>query len=367
MRLPQKSNQEGYMLQLDSLRGIAVFGVMCHHFLYTSSFFSYYGSAGVQLFFLLSGYLITGILLKCKDIVTSGKQNVHFIIQRFYIRRFLRLVPAYYLLLIITAIINIEPVRKSLIWHLTYTSNFYFSIINNWDGPVSHFWTLSVEEQFYLIWPFFILLVPNKMLLTSMLMVAALGPISRFFCIEMELSKFWLWTSIFTNLDSLAMGGVLAFCTYNKKQLKQFKIYLCNFGLRIGIPLYIFCLTNNYHHFLSDTWLEILNQTIQSFCFVWLVDRAAQGFRGITGTILELRLLTYLGKISYGIYLYHNFIPVLLAKFSAYILIYWGFNLSINFFHEVIITVIIAILSWHLIEKPINNFKQHFNYLKKEQ
>lgn len=107
-------SQPGYMIQLDALRALAVFGVLIAHFAPPTFFLNsvfHSGELGVQLFFLLSGFLITGILLRCRDLVELGKQDVGYTIKTFYIRRFLRLMPIYYLVIAIGVLINIEPIK----------------------------------------------------------------------------------------------------------------------------------------------------------------------------------------------------------------------------------------------------------------
>jgi len=364
-----KGNPTPYMIQLDALRALAVFGVLVHHFL-PGSFLSRvlnWGQLGVQLFFLLSGYLITGILLRCRERVELNKQDTWFTLRRFYIRRFLRLIPIYYLVLIITALLNFEPVRRSLVWHLTYTSNIYFSILNRWDGCVSHFWSLSVEEQFYLFWPFIIMLAPKKYLHSILFIAVFIGPISRFLCIAAGLNTYWRWTMLFTNLDLLAMGAVLAFYNQNLEWKKRYKYkaYLCKFGFWIGIPLLAAFTIINYrypHHVV----LKIFYQSTMSLCFVWLVNSASQGFSGAIGSVLEFKLLTYLGKISYGIYVYHNFVPTIIRHIFRAMGLSISKSVHIQFILFTIVTLLISAISWHLIEKPINNLKEHFGYINRQ-
>jgi peptidoglycan/LPS O-acetylase OafA/YrhL len=92
--------------------------------------------------------------------------------------------------------------------------------------------------------------------------------------------------------------------------------------------------------------------------FCWLVSSASRGFNGIVGNLLEFNLFVYLGKITYGIYLYHNFVPKLLS-------VIFGIEYDKSLLHfilAVVVTLGIASLSWHLIEQPINNLKRYFKY-----
>lgn len=357
--------QPGYMIQLDALRALAVFGVLIAHFAPPTFFLNsifHSGELGVQLFFLLSGFLITGILLQCRERVDLGNQDVGYTIKIFYIRRFLRLMPIYYLVIAIAIIINIEPIKNSPFWYLTYTSNIYNSIIGHWD-EASHLWSLAVEEQFYLFWPWFIFFLPKKHLLKFMIIAFAIGPFSRFLCIAFGLNPYWRWTLPFTNLDPLAMGGILAFLNY-QTSLKQYKIYLCKLGFWLGIPLLIFLrITESLYR--DNVFYEVFFQTSLCLFFVWLVAHAAQGFGGVIGTVLEIKPLIYIGKISYGIYLCHYFMLTIIPRIFDKIGLPYPNNIFLEFVLMTVFSLLIASLSWHLIEKPINNLKRHFKYTKK--
>ena len=107
----------------------------------------------------------------------------------------------------------------------------------------------------------------------------------------------------------------------------------------------------------------IIGNTIISIIFMFLINRAAQGFGGITGKILERKPLVYIiGKISYGIYLYHLFMPPILSRGFHYLGLHYPDLSLIRFILQTAATLIVAMLSWHFIEKPINNFKKHFEY-----
>jgi peptidoglycan/LPS O-acetylase OafA/YrhL len=347
----------GYMVQLDSLRALALFGVMTEHFVPSSVYSSLISSwnsasplewgSGVTLFFVLSGFLISGILLRCRELISSTKQSIRFTLQRFYIRRFLRIFPIYYLTLAVAAIL-FEKVRNDLFWHLTYTTNLMVFVRDSFDAYATHFWTLAMEEQFYLIWPLVILLLPQKHLLTAILSVITLAPLFRFIgYYGLGLSTTQIGVFPLASLDALGLGALLAFYTHNHERFKYTKRNLCKFGLLVCLPVLLNVL---------------IKPSILAIYFVWLVNSAAQGFGGISGKFLELKPLVFIGKISYGMYLYHNFMN------PIYDIISWHLNLSnkmpllLIIALKVAATFAIAIPSWFLIEKPINNLKRHFSY-----
>jgi peptidoglycan/LPS O-acetylase OafA/YrhL len=356
----------GYMIQLDSLRAIAVLSVMFSHFTPTNVSNSFaaalkpvYGwFPGVPLFFVLSGFLITGILLRLRDLVSSNKQSIGFTLKRFYIRRFLRIFPIYYLTLFVTAII-FKQVRSVFFWHLTYTTNIMLFFRGTFDETSSHFWSLSMEEQFYIIWPFIILLVPEKHLLKSILLTIPLAVISRFGCYFSGASVIQIANFSLSCLDSLAL---LAFFTHHYYRFQHARQNFCKVGIWICLPiliLFIFALK-------VELFDVLIKPTILAIFYVWLVDRAAIGFGGIPGKILELKPLVFIGKISYGIYVIHYFMTALFMK------IFWYFDLTdkvsvpIEILLKTLVTFALAVPAWYWIERPINNLKHRFSYEKKQ-
>jgi peptidoglycan/LPS O-acetylase OafA/YrhL len=371
--LSQASNPV-YMVQLDSLRSLALFGVMIEHFLPVNAYSTLISpwhefspiewGSGVTLFFVLSGFLITGILLRCKDIIKLTKQDIAFTLQRFYIRRFLRIFPIYYLTLIIAAIV-FKKVRSDIIWHLTYTTNILIFIQDLYDQYVSHFWTLAIEEQFYLAWPLVILLLPQKHLLKAIYLTIALAPISRFIChYILGLSMTQVNVFPLASLDALGLGSLLAFYTHNHDKFMNAKRNLCKFGLWVCLPLMILLIIFSFI-FEGTYFLNILlRPTILSIFFVWLVSSSAKGYGGILGKFLELKPLIYIGKISYGLYIYHYFMNPLYGIISWHLNFHGSTPLLLEITLKVLASFFIAIPSWIFIEKPINDFKSHFSYKK---
>jgi peptidoglycan/LPS O-acetylase OafA/YrhL len=151
-----------------------MFGVMWAHFLKERH--SAFGSIGVWLFFTLSGFLI--ILLRCKDGIDAGSGTLRGALAAFYVRRALRIIPVYYLGLLLKRVVAPSDVGAEMPWHLAFASNFYF-----FDRPftplTAHFWTLAVEEQFYLLWPAVILLATGRHLKPMLMAVIASAPLFR--------------------------------------------------------------------------------------------------------------------------------------------------------------------------------------------
>src|SRR5262249_40880734 len=151
-----------YMPQLDGLRAVAVLAVVAHHTLPGPLVDALNpGAAGVRLFFVLSGFLITGILLGCRE--SMAQQGAGQALASFYARRFLRIFPLYYFALAVVLLAGVQEARDGAAWHLAYLSNVY-GVRQGWLGSLAHFWSLAVEEQFYLVWPALVLSLPRPWL-----------------------------------------------------------------------------------------------------------------------------------------------------------------------------------------------------------
>ena len=357
------------MPQLDGLRALAVGAVLVHHFLPLQRFipdnFVSFGELGVRLFFVLSGFLITGILLKCRIDSDSSNEPRSFKLRQFYVRRFLRIFPVYYLTLAIVVLLNLPTARETIFWHLSYLSNVYFALRGGFEGPLSHFWSLAVEEQFYLIWPWLIIFPPKKYLHSTLIITIILAPLFRLIMHVLWESEVASAILLFGCLDALGLGALLAYY-HSERVLEQKAPGFLNFSLYTGILLFAVLLVARV--FNTGRWLTLAAMYLAtSLLFVWLVGRAAPGFKGWIGKALELRPVVYIGRISYGIYIFHNFMPLIVPKFFGIIGLPYpqGRGASIQQFVILCVaTLVFASLSWRFFEGPINSLKRHFQYGK---
>jgi len=359
------------MPQLDALRFFAVLGVMIAHLWHPKRLPWLFGDLdwaglGVRMFFVLSGFLITGILLDCRKKAEKTGASSMFFIRQFYARRFLRIFPVYYLVIIIALIVDFPPARDVWGWLISYTTNVYITVNNDWVGSFGHFWTLAVEEQFYLIWPWIILFIPRKRLLPIMLFFISLGPIYRAFAyklypFDIGAMDFKAGTFTLGSLDSLAIGALLALAWSSDIPKETIQKYLTRLILPIGLILYTISLIF-YHYRIRPSVFFVASDFSSSLIFAWLISSAGLGFRNFAGKVLEFEPLRYLGKITYGIYVYHYFPPLVLVP----LLSRFGYQLQIpsllSFVLSSLITIVVASISWRWFEQPINNLKRHFQY-----
>ncbi|MCX7140943.1 MAG: acyltransferase [Proteobacteria bacterium] len=170
-----------YNPRLDGLRCLAVFGVLPVHFVPASWFLQYAdtGNLGVKLFFVLSGYLITAILLEQRERVEAGRASLQRALAAFYARRFLRLTPVYFAYLV-AALVLVPGFAPYAGWYFAYLQNFLFAAQPEvFAKYLAHFWTLAIEEQFYLLMPALLLAVPRRRVLTLVLALVAAGSLFR--------------------------------------------------------------------------------------------------------------------------------------------------------------------------------------------
>lgn len=336
-------------LQLDAMRGIAVLAVMLHHI--APSFLSALPLAwgGVRFFFVISGFLITGILLKAKDLIVEGEQSVGFALKQFYFKRVLRIFPIFYLSLAVLALFNAGQVRDYLLWHLTYLSNFRFIQDGYFHNYVSHFWTLAVEEQFYLVWPAVVLFVPRRYLIPVILLCVGAGITYRYVAVTYLFNPVACEAHPLACVDTLAAGSLLAVLFRECKTTPKWYMLYAIFGWIGGISIIADIL-------LTHDWLNVQRfmfmPVAMSLFSIGMISRATTGYTGIGRVILEFKPLVYIGTISYGLYVYHAIVQSFLVQ--AGFKPYQGGQIALSLG----LSLLLAVLSWHFFEKPINSLKR---------
>ena len=330
---------------LDGLRGLAILLVVVYHnFGFINVFF--FGWLGVDLFFVLSGFLITDILLK-----TVGKKGY---LKNFYIRRVLRIFPLYYLCLILFLIVlpqttiqlDVQYYVDHQVWLWTYLQNWIYTFQSpGQTNALNHLWSLAVEEQFYLLWPLAVLIIrkPGYLLLfISLVLVAVLGLRLLVWINQIsDLAYFNLYT--FTRIDGLCIGCMIALLQRVKSNfLERNKaiIILCFAGLNFG-----FFFVNRRYQF-SFPYLAFAGYTTFAMMFGLLVNEAVTRQSKLINLLFNNPLLKFFGKISYGFYVFHW--PVYLLLFPY--LLPWISKLTngtlVQFLVSVVATIAAIVISW---------------------
>lgn len=364
--------EDKYYKQLDGIRFIAVAVVMIDHWL-GETIRVPLGFFGVNTFFVLSGFLITGILLKAKlKNEASGASNLGSI-KSFVIRRSLRIFPIYYLLILVLALLNVPPVREYLIWYLTYAVNLLVVIRRQWLGSTDHLWSLAVEEQFYLFFPWLVLFLPKRWLLPTFYAMIV-GAIALRLGLWLRGSN---WVVLFcltpTTFDALVAGSVLAhFHVFRPELMPKIRRWFAGLAA-LALVGCVWIALEPAGTPRPDLGVDVLLRALFSVMGFWLIAQAVAGFTGPVKAFLENRAVIYFGRISYGLYIYHNFVysyyhtpedhPTAqllrwLGRHAPVLAESWAFRLALFF----TLCVGLATLSWYLIEKPINGLKRYFKY-----
>ena len=289
--------ETGHLLQLDGLRTVAIALVMAEHLfplhrlivnwfpsmegLRPGQIVPPLGFIGVSLFFVLSGFLITRILLSCRERWREGESTLGRELRVFYFRRTLRIFPLYYGVLLVLAVLDVRQIHDRLPYHLTYTFNWLLTFPEHYSrgGFERHFWSLCVEEQFYLIWPWLILLAPRRLLLPGLLLTFAMGPAWRgFFTLSLTSAGEpwpWQWTMFPTPacFDLLAMGAIVAYAW--NTPARRALLWIC---LLLGLPMAGFAV-GMYQSDLLITQRQIFQQTGLALLFAAVVGSPRRAYR----------------------------------------------------------------------------------------
>lgn len=275
--------------------------------------------------------------------------------RRFYLRRTLRIFPLYYFAIVMALAFAPQPAREQLPWLASYTYNIWISALGWWPPYFSHFWSLCVEEQFYLLWPWVVLYAPWRGLKGLALAVILAGPMYRWMAVELELSNVAIYAFTLSSMDALGMGALLAVVSRGRIAEQRVEVGLRWIAFPLGVAGLAVLHTIDVHAGIKLPQV-VLFDTFAALVFVWLVAAASRGIGGLGNALLGTRPIVYLGTVSYGVYVYHLFMPDLLRPAFALFGIYIAPKGVTEFLIVSMATVATAIASWHLMERPIIAF-----------
>jgi peptidoglycan/LPS O-acetylase OafA/YrhL len=346
---------------LDGLRGIAILLVLPVHSPLRKVFD--YGWIGVDLFFVLSGYLITGILLDSK-----GRPGYF---SSFYARRALRIWPLYYFVLTIAfgvspylgGIFAVHVGDGSLPWFLTY--------LQNWGagsrGPAGLVitWSLAIEEQFYAVWPLVVFLLSRRTLAVLAGAVFALSPVIRYGLLTLNVPDFPVYTTTFARLDGLAAGALLAIVVRSARVRMQSLVRWSGWLAGLGGAASILALRIGFvsPYVPADKASYVLGFSAIAVAFAGWSGLAIGAPR--IQRLLTWSLLTHCGRISYGLYIYHYMLFLWAHQYLAP----WleeTFSLDrqlsrlIGWVIGIVLTFAVAEASFRWVESPILALKDRF-------
>jgi peptidoglycan/LPS O-acetylase OafA/YrhL len=361
---------------LDGLRGLAIALVLVHNFrtpwtkrldeapIYLLEFF---GWTGVDLFFALSGLLITAILLR-----TRGRSHY---LRNFYGRRFLRIFPLYYLALVVLWAVpfpfikagNLGTCAELQPWNWTYLFNIRVALDGGWPPcGADHFWSLAVEEQFYLVWPAIVAFVPERYLARVLGVALGLAVAARAYFVLAGFSPISIYVLPVTHGDALLLGSLLGVLAHRRRgpvEPGRARVALVGFAAILAAVLVFswkrWGLWTIGHY---GTAMQVAGYPLVAAVAGCLLVYALSAPRGGPGLrLLEAGWLRFLGRYSYGIYLVHylvksslsaKLLPHLPAEGILRQVLHLGLlgGLSIG----------IAVVLYHGFERPILSLKRYF-------
>jgi len=378
---PKWHPMHGHLQALDGVRGLAILMVILSHGFEANyqtasqpvrflGYAFFHGFLGVDLFFVLSGFLITGIL--------SDSLGDHGYFRKFYARRALRIFPLYYGVLLVILLLT-HPLH--LHWHgmgwmlIFYLQNLEWTRIGNFSPGANiglyHFWSLAVEEQFYLVWPAVVFFVRSRRSLLIVTLVGSFAALAlRFAFVAGGLPDSAVHVTTLCRADSLLLGGALAMLYRSQRWPSVQRIapwgFLCCFVTIVSSILFLEP-TLQEQPMIRLFWTDGLRYTVLAIGFGCLIawsllphSRCERFFRG--------RLLGFLGKYSYGIYVLHVLVLTFSGPLRAELL---------RLTHSKLLAVagtgvlslsagiLLAFASYHLYEKPFLRLKHRFDYKRK--
>jgi peptidoglycan/LPS O-acetylase OafA/YrhL len=325
----------------------------------------------IVFFFVLSSYLLTRIMLDDKQEARETGKPLRKVALTFLTRRTFRIFPAYYLYLIILMLFPLEgmDLRQHPVVYFGYIYNVWIYITQHWGPYAVHLWTLAVEEQFYLLWPWIILFTPTRHLpkIFGLMILTGIAFRVLFMMYAPQANFFPVLVLTPACLDSFAAGALLAYLHYRRINISQW----LKWGAILALPVWIFLICTKHQRIFTG-----LDRSFVSFYTVVVIHVANRGFKGFMKKFLENGWVQHLSKISYGIYLYHLITALFFWKIYAVVhraLAERGYEFKaityllesryVDFCIYFAMAVLCANISWYRVEQPFNRLR---NYLTRK-
>ncbi len=311
--------------------------------------------AGLYFFLVLTGFLITRILLRDRAAGEHlGKPWKRDGLRHFLRRRATRILIPCYAAMLFALAVGAPDIREHPLPYLAHTVNFHIALLPEWPSGTAHYWTLAIQVQFYLIWPLLIYFTPRRALLPAFLAITALAPLSRLILLHHFPEVHHPGAISTSALDYFGAGALLAWALDRGMQPGDRRVTLAAWAALLPYAVL---------YYLDETGRTVpgfrhIQQTLVAFIFAGLICATLAGLRGPLGALLEHPAIQHLGRLSYGLYLFHTPVPLFLgkvlpflwhpavpagARIPCYFLASWG----------------AAWLCWRYLERSLDRFHPH--------
>lgn len=368
----------GHVKALDGVRALAILLVLGVHAAgplfgqatrgnQAVTFALNFGWIGVDVFFVLSGMLITGILLD-----TKGAQGYY---ASFYARRALRIFPIYYAALFVLLVAAPVvagwvrhhapefPARQGWLW--TYTTNVSMAVDNSWDvlpRPTWPFWSLAVEEQFYMVWPFVVARLSRPALARTAAAMVVVALVLRTGLAALGGHPLTIYASTLTRMDALALGALVAIAAREPGGLARFRPYVAPVLAACAAAFAALCVVGNSGAWSAPPIATVGHTLLALGGAAFLVGVLTAAPRSFARRALETRPARHIGARSYGFYVWHMAVVLFAARIGsdwlAPVVPWYVLRGLIMVLLCVAVTLAVAELGWVLIEAPFLRLKR---------
>jgi peptidoglycan/LPS O-acetylase OafA/YrhL len=308
-------------------------------------------------FLVLTGYLITGSLIRERDRADArGGRWKAEALKTYQLRRGLRILAPYYAALALAWLLWVPDAHSALAWYVFHLSNIHMAFLGQWPTGTNHFWSLSVQQQFYLFWPFVIWFLPRKWLVPALVVFSSLGPLSRMF--HDDLLPWFAWPQLLSSatFDYFGIGGLFALAVHR--------------GMSLESPALRWLATITFAGYLGIYWthelggpsygLRAFQQSLLAIAVCGFIAVGSVGFKGVVKSALEHPAIQRIGQLSYGLYLFHNLAPLVTGKILPFL---WNgsFETGIGAIFRISIYAAVTwgltLASWRWIETPLQGVR----------
>lgn len=329
---------------LDGVRGLAILGVVLHHYGVHAGGWLDWGPVAPTVFFMLSGFFVTGSLFRMKE----GNQINWSTLQAFHFRRLARLLPAFYILLAVGWIAGFEEFRDGLAWHALFLSNVKMAWTGEWAGSLSHLWSLANQEQFYLLCPL-VFLLPARWIPHALFGVIGLALGFRLACLQWGAPEMVRWLLLPASLDSFAAGALVAIGLRHRE-----KLIPAGWGaVALGLATASWFISRGLRHldFMGSMWIAFVD-VFEIFALACCLILFVQYPGARLAKIFAFPPLAFVGRISYGVYLWHIMVAMAVSSYLDRIGLDPREDVLLRALIMTVLSIIVAWFCWIGIERP---------------